>query len=80
MECHGVDTASSHIKTRPDKGLNPRTKIDALNSILNVSRSGIAQIEAKVPVRPFLVSSRAERWCEGFYYSGEGVTSLGPPV
>ena len=67
-------------KTRPDKGLNPRTKIDAPNSILNVSRSGIAQIEAKVPVRPFLVSPRAERWCEGFYHSGEGVASLRPPV
>ena len=48
-------------KLDPTRGPNPRTKFGALNSILNVSRSVIAQIEAEIPGNLFLASPAGER-------------------
>ena len=48
-------------KLDPTRGPNPRTKFGALNSILNVSCSVIAQIEAEIPGNLFLASPRVER-------------------
>ena len=58
-------------KLDPTRGPNPRTKFGALNSILNVSCSVIAQIEAEIPGNLFLASLRVERKCKGTDDSGE---------
>ena len=68
-------------KLDPTRGPNPRTKFGALNSILNVSCSVIAQIEAEIPGNLFLASPRVERKCKGTDDSGERETPpLGSPV
>jgi hypothetical protein len=63
-------------KLDPTRGPNPRTKFGALNSILNVSRSVIAQIEAEILGKLFLASPRVEHQCKGTDHSGERGTSL----